>query len=58
MDTLQKKHDRENEVMEATFEAEEAEYNAEIAKALNDEHKDNLRHAHRGLLEEVGGFKL
>jgi len=50
---LEKKHEKEQEVIEAMFEAEIAEQNAEIGKKLNEEYKDGVRQMHRDLLQEV-----
>lgn len=52
---LQKKHDRERELVDAMFDAEEAEQKAEISKKLEEEHKDAIRHAHRDLLDKMIG---
>ena len=50
---LEKKHEKEQEVLEAMFDAEVAEQNAEIGKKLNEEYKDGVRQMHRDLLQQV-----
>ena len=50
---LEKKHEKEQEVLEAMFDAEVAEQNAEIGKKLNEDYKDGVRQMHRDLLQQV-----
>lgn len=53
MQDLEKKHQKEIQVVQAMFDAEAAEQNAEISKKLNEDFKEGIREMHRDLLQEV-----
>ena len=53
---LDKKQQKEIQVIQAMFDAEAAEQNAEISKKLNDDFKDGIRQMHRDLLQEVNFY--
>ena len=55
---LEKKHQKEIQVVQAMFDAEAAEQNAEINKKLNEDFKEGVRQMHRDLLQEVSVTKF
>ena len=53
---LEQKHAREREVLEASFEAEEAEHIAEISKKISEEHRDAIVESNRKQIAIVRRF--
>ena len=50
---LMKKHEQELAALEASFDAEEARHTAEITKSLKEEYMEEVKQAHKALLDKV-----
>ena len=52
-----KKHEQEMAALEASFEADEARHTAELTKKLEEEYMEEVKQAHKALLDKVCGSR-